>query len=56
VTFGPALAVRVGPESHTLDPVAGVAVIGRDAGATVRINEARISRSRLRLEPRRGGW
>jgi transcriptional regulator with XRE-family HTH domain len=56
VTFGPALAVRVGPESHILDPIAGVAVIGRDAGATVRISDARISRSHVRLEPRRDGW
>ncbi len=53
---GPALAVRVGAESHTLDPIAGVAVIGRDAGATLRVNDDRISRSHVRLEPRRDGW
>jgi transcriptional regulator with XRE-family HTH domain len=53
---GPSLAIRVGAELHTLDPVAGVAVIGRDPGATVRINDDRISRSHVRLEPRRGGW
>ena len=53
---GPTLAVRIGPESHTLDPVAGVAVIGRDPGATVRINDDRISRSHVRLESRRDGW
>jgi transcriptional regulator with XRE-family HTH domain len=53
---GPALAVRIGSESHTLGPVAGVAVIGRDPGATVRVNDDRISRSHVRLEPRRDGW
>jgi transcriptional regulator with XRE-family HTH domain len=53
---GPTLAVRIGTESHTLDPVAGVAVIGRDPGATVRINDDRISRAHVRLEPRRDGW
>jgi pSer/pThr/pTyr-binding forkhead associated (FHA) protein len=50
------LAVRVGSQSHTLDPVAGVATIGRDPSASVRINDERISRSHVRLEPRRDGW
>jgi transcriptional regulator with XRE-family HTH domain len=53
---GPTLAVRIGAESHTLDAVAGVAVIGRDPWATVRVNDDRISRSHVRLEPRRDGW
>ncbi len=53
---GPTLAVRIGPDSQTLDPVAGAAVIGRDPGARVRINDDRISRSHVRLEPRRDGW
>jgi DNA-binding XRE family transcriptional regulator len=53
---GTTLEVRIGPESHTLEPVAGVAVIGRDPGATVRINDDRISRSHVRIEPRRDGW
>ena len=53
---GPTLAVRIGPESHTIDPVVGAAVIGRDPGATVRVNDDRISRSHVRLEPRRDGW
>ena len=53
---GSSLAVRIGAELHTLDPVAGVAVIGRDPGATVRINDDRISRSHVRLEPGRDGW
>lgn len=52
----PTLAVRIGHESRTLDPVAGVAVLGRDATATVRLNDDRISRSHLRLEPYRDGW
>ena len=52
----PTLAVRIGAESHTLDPVAGVAVIGRDPAATVWVNDHRISRSHVRLEPRRDGW
>ncbi|ORA35537.1 hypothetical protein BST20_18005 [Mycobacterium branderi] len=50
------MAVRIGHESRTLDPVAGVAVLGRDATATVRLNDDRISRSHLRLEPYRDGW
>jgi DNA-binding XRE family transcriptional regulator len=53
---GSTLAVWIGTESHTLEPVAGVAVIGRDPGATVRINDDRISRSHVRLEARRDGW
>ena len=50
------LAVRVGADSRTLDPAAGVAVIGRDPSAAVRVNDDRISRSHVRLEPRRDGW
>ena len=53
---GPTLAVRIGSESRTLDPRAGVAVIGRDPSAAVRVNDDRISRSHVRLEPRRDGW
>lgn len=53
---GPALAIRIGAESHTLDGNAGAAVIGRDPRATVRINDDRISRTHVRLEPRRDGW
>jgi pSer/pThr/pTyr-binding forkhead associated (FHA) protein len=55
-TFRPTLAVQIGPESHTLDPVVGAAVIGRDPGSTVRVNDDRISRSHVRLEPRGDGW
>jgi DNA-binding XRE family transcriptional regulator len=52
----PRLAVRVGQHSQTLDPAAGVAVIGRDAGASVRLADERISRWHVRLEPRQDGW
>ncbi|OOK65409.1 hypothetical protein BZL29_7980 [Mycobacterium kansasii] len=33
-----------------------MAIIGRDAGATVEIDDERISRQHVRLEPRRDGW
>jgi transcriptional regulator with XRE-family HTH domain len=52
----PTLTVRVGRGSHTLHPAAGVAVIGRDAGAAVRVDDERISRWHVRLEPHRDGW
>jgi transcriptional regulator with XRE-family HTH domain len=52
----PILAVRIGPDSRTLDPAAGVAVIGRDRAAAVRVDDDRISRAHVRLEPRRDGW
>ncbi|WP_156622972.1 FHA domain-containing protein [Mycobacterium sp. 1164966.3] len=52
----PRLAVQIGAETQTLDPRSGVAVIGRDAGAAMRITDDRISRWHLRLEPRRDGW
>ncbi|MHA7649602.1 FHA domain-containing protein [Mycobacterium sp. ML4] len=51
-----ALVVRLGDEVHTLDPRAGVAVIGRDSSATVRLSDERISRWHVRLEPHREGW
>jgi transcriptional regulator with XRE-family HTH domain/DNA-binding transcriptional regulator YiaG len=52
----PTLVVQVGTASHTLDPVAGVAVVGRDPSAAIRINDERISRSHLRLEPHPDAW
>ncbi len=52
----PGLVVRVGSQSHPLSARDGVAVVGRDPSATVRINDDRISRSHVRLEPRRDGW
>lgn len=55
-TTPPALVVRLGNETHTLDPTAGVAVIGRDASATVRLPDERVSRWHVRLEPHREGW
>ncbi|HEY1840296.1 MAG TPA: FHA domain-containing protein [Mycobacterium sp.] len=53
---GPYLSVRIGTDTHTLNPNSGVAVIGRDPAAAVRINDDRISRSHVRLEPRHDGW
>lgn len=52
----PTLRVGIGHETHTLDPRAGVAVIGRDAAAAVRVADDRISRRHVRLEPRHDGW
>jgi transcriptional regulator with XRE-family HTH domain len=52
----PTLTVGIGRETHTLDPRAGVAVIGRDTAAAVRIADDRISRWHVRLEPRHDGW
>ncbi|WP_293001511.1 FHA domain-containing protein [Mycobacterium sp.] len=52
----PALVVRVGSHTHPLSATDGVAVIGRDPSATIRINDDRISRSHVRLEPRHDGW
>ncbi|MCQ4363573.1 MULTISPECIES: FHA domain-containing protein [Mycobacterium] len=52
----PALVVRLGDEVHTLDPRAGIAIIGRDNSATVRLSDDRISRWHVRLEPHREGW
>jgi DNA-binding XRE family transcriptional regulator len=52
----PDLVVRIGSQSHPLSADGGVAVIGRDPSATVRVNDGRISRSHVRLEPRHDGW
>jgi transcriptional regulator with XRE-family HTH domain len=52
----PGLVVRVGSQLHPLSAHDGVAVVGRDPSATVRIIDDRISRSHVRLEPRQGGW
>lgn len=52
----PALLVRLGDEVHTLDPRSGIAIIGRDNSATVRLSDDRISRWHVRLEPHREGW
>jgi len=50
------IAIQVGSQSHTLDPRNGVVVIGRDPLATIHINDGRISRSHVRLEPHQDGW
>lgn len=52
----PKLTVGIGHELYSLDPRAGLAVIGRDASAAVRIADDRISRWHVRLEPRHDGW
>jgi transcriptional regulator with XRE-family HTH domain len=52
----PGLVVRVGSQSYPLSAHDGVAVVGRDPSATVHINDDRISRSHVRLEPRHDGW
>ncbi|GAB1815526.1 FHA domain-containing protein [Mycobacterium sp. MUNTM1] len=50
------LTVHVEGQSCTLCPADGVAVIGRDSGAAVRLADDRISRWHVRLEPRAEGW
>jgi transcriptional regulator with XRE-family HTH domain len=52
----PDLVVRIGAQSYPLSADNGVAIIGRDPSATVRVNDGRISRSHVRLEPRHDGW
>ena len=52
----PGLVVRIGSRVAHAGARDGVAVIGRDPSATVRVNDGRISRSHVRLEPRRDGW
>ncbi len=52
----PPLSVRIGDQTQVLDPARGVAVIGRDPAAAVRIDDERISRSHVRLEPHPDGW
>ncbi|OSC21582.1 hypothetical protein B8W69_28305 [Mycobacterium vulneris] len=52
----PMLTVRVGRVEHALDPAAGVAFIGRDAGAAVGVDDERVSRRHVRLEPHPEGW
>lgn len=50
------LVVQVGQITHTLDPAAGVALIGREAGVAIEVDDERISRLHVRLEPHRDGW
>lgn len=50
------LTVRTGDASNTFEPASGVAIIGRDAGASVRVDDDRISRRHVRLEPHHDGW
>jgi transcriptional regulator with XRE-family HTH domain len=50
------MAVRTGSQSYTLRASDGVAIIGRDPAAAIHINDARISRAHVRLEPLNDGW
>lgn len=50
------LVVRVGRATHTLRPEAGVAFIGRDTASAVVVDDERISRKHVRLEPHPSGW
>ncbi|WP_293003216.1 FHA domain-containing protein [Mycobacterium sp.] len=50
------IAVQVGGQIHTVNPANGAAVIGRDPASAIRINDARISRAHVRLEPHQDGW
>ncbi|MDV6979303.1 helix-turn-helix domain-containing protein [Mycobacterium intracellulare] len=52
----PTLTARVGRVEHILDPAAGVAFVGRDASAAVGVDDERVSRRHVRLEPHPGGW
>lgn len=52
----PTVAVRIGDESHTLDPLDGAVVVGRGPDSAIRIDDDRISRSHVRLEPHSYGW
>lgn len=56
LTSMPRLIGRVGPATYTLDPAAGVAFIGRDPGAAVGLDDERVSRHHVRLEPQPTGW
>ncbi len=55
-TSAPNVSVQIGTESHILNPEGGVAVVGRDPQASIRVNDERISRSHVRLEPQAGSW
>lgn len=52
----PSVSVRVGAESHRIGPERGAVVLGRDPSAAIRVNDDRISRAHVRLEPQAGGW
>lgn len=56
LTNMPTLIARVGRATHTLSPAAGVAFIGREAGAAVGVDDERVSRRHVRLEPQPAGW
>jgi transcriptional regulator with XRE-family HTH domain len=55
-TTPPALTMRVGDRSYTVEPADAPIAIGREFPAQVQINDPRISRTHLRVEVHAGGW
>jgi transcriptional regulator with XRE-family HTH domain len=52
----PGLVIRAQEVTYTADPAGGAIVVGRESPAQVLIDDPRISRAHLRLEPQGGGW
>jgi transcriptional regulator with XRE-family HTH domain len=52
----PGLVIRSQRVTYTADPAGGPITIGRESPAQVLIDDPRISRSHLRVEPHGGGW
>ena len=50
------LVIRWAAGSYTATSDTGAVIIGREAPAHVRIDDPRISRTHVRVEPRAGGW
>lgn len=52
----PALSIRVGDDSYTVEPTDGPIIVGREFPAQVQVNDHRISRTHLRIEPQGDRW
>jgi transcriptional regulator with XRE-family HTH domain len=50
------LTIRVGDDSYTVEPTDGQIIIGREFPAQVQVNDHRISRNHLRIEPQGDRW
>ena len=50
------LAIRVGDDSYTVEPTDGPIIIGREFPAQVQVDDHRISRNHLRIEPQGDRW
>ena len=50
------LVIRVGDNSYTVEPTDGPIIIGREFPAQVQVNDHRISRNHLRIEPQGDRW